>query len=148
MKRSLNKFIYKTEKEIDTEQLVGLFNSVNWKISRFPQKLHNAIKNSAYVLSVWEDIHLVGILTAAQDRAESSKKADAFGVNLVVEPNYQGIGIGKKLISDFLTASNGTIKKLLTTEKDLEGYYAKFGFISGCTAMFKEEDWRWGTQNA
>lgn len=141
MEKTLTKFVYKTEKEIDIDQLTGLFNSVNWRIARFPQKLFNAIKNSTYVLSAWEDVHLVGILSAISDGS-----ANAFITYLIVEPNYQGMGIGKKLIEDFIAAHKGVVRKLLTTETDLEGYYSKFGFVSGGTAMFNEADWRWGNE--
>ena len=132
-------FIYKTEKDIDSNQLVGLFNSVNWKISNFPTKLSQAIKNSDYVYSVWEDVHLVGLLAA------SKNEDDGFSVNLIIEPNYQNLGLGKKLITDFLKSSSGVIIKLLTTETDLKGYFAKFKFICGGTAMYEQEDWKWGT---
>ena len=57
-------FIYKYENNVDKNQLVKLFESVGWKTAEYPNRLYNAIRNSEYVMTIWDDEKLVGLISA------------------------------------------------------------------------------------
>ena len=64
-----NNFYYRYETEIDKNQLVLLFKSVAWKTAEYPNRLYSAIKNSDYVMSVWDNNELIGLISAISDGA-------------------------------------------------------------------------------
>ncbi len=49
-----NELMYKYENDIDKNKLIKLFESVGWKTAEYPNRLYNAIKNSEYVMTVWD----------------------------------------------------------------------------------------------
>ena len=64
-----NSFKYKYDSIIDKKQLVNLFNSVGWKTAEYSNRLYSAIKNSEYVMSVWNNDELIGLISAIDDGA-------------------------------------------------------------------------------
>ena len=62
-----NDFLYRYETNIDKTQLINLFKSVGWKTAEYPNRLYNAIKNSEYVMTVWKNENLVGLISAITD---------------------------------------------------------------------------------
>lgn len=129
-------FTYKYEKDIDKQQLANLFNSVGWKTAEYPNRLYNAIKNSQHVMTVWDNENLIGLLSAITDGY-----INVFITYLLVNPNYQKIGLGKTMMKDFMEKFDGFGRRILTTELDKENYYQKFGFQIDGIAMFNK-DWK------
>ena len=129
-------FEYKYDKEIDKSQLVALFNSVGWKTAEYPNRLHTAIKNSEYVMSVWSNNELIGLISAISDGA-----INVFLTYLLVKPEYQKQGLGKIMMNDFCKKFEGFGRRILSTELDKEKYYNKFGFIIDGIVMFNK-DWQ------
>ncbi len=136
MEKIYNSFSYKYETDINQEQLVNLFKSVGWKTAEYPNRLYNAIKNSEYVMTVWDNENLVGLISAITDGY-----INVFITYLLVNPNYQKMGLGKIMMSDFMKKFEGFGRRILTTELDKEEYYKKFGFNIDGIAMFNK-DWR------
>ena len=131
-----NKFDYKFDTEIDKNQLVELFNSVGWKTAEYPNRLHAAIKNSEYVMSVWKNDELIGLISAISDGA-----INVFLTYLLVKPQYQKQGLGKIMMEDFCQKFEGYGRRILSTEIDKEIYYNKFGFVIDGIVMFNK-DWQ------
>lgn len=129
-------FKYKYNVEISKQQLVELFKSVGWKTAEYPEELYNAIKNSEYVMSVWKDENLVGLISAITDGY-----INVFITYLLVKPEYQNIGLGKIMMDDFLKTFEGFGRRILTTELDKEKFYNKFNFNIHSIAMFNY-DWK------
>ena len=127
---------FKYEKEIEKDKLVELFNSVGWKTAEYPNRLYTAIKNSEYVLSVWNDEDLIGLISAIDDGA-----INVFITYLLVKPEYQKQGLGKIMMNDFCKRYEGFGRRILSTELDKEKYYNKFGFIIDGIVMFNK-DWK------
>ncbi len=136
MKDNNNTFIYKYESDINKNQLVKLFKSVGWKTAEYPNRLHNAIKNSEYVMSVWDNENLIGLISAITDGY-----INVFITYLLVNPEYQKMGLGKMMIGNFMKKFEGFGRRILTTELDKEEYYKKFGFNINGIAMFNK-DWK------
>ena len=131
-----NNIVYKYENEIDKNQLVTLFNSVAWKTAEYPNRLYCAIKNSDYVMSVWDNNELIGLISAISDGA-----INVFITYLLVKPEYQKQGIGKILLTDFSNKFEGFGRRIVSTEIDKEKFYNKFGFVIDGIVMFNK-DWK------
>lgn len=126
-----NHFLYQYEKNIDITQLVNLFGSVGWKTAEYPNRLYLAIKNSDYVMTVWEKQKLIGLISAISDG-----HINVFITYLLVHPDYQKRGLGKIMMQDFLKKFDGFGRRILTTELDKEEFYKKSGFSIDGIAMF------------
>lgn len=115
---------YTDERGFTAEQLEGLFLSVKWESGRFPEKLKKAMDNSAAVFSAWDGDRLVGLANALDDG-----ELTAYVHYLLVDPAYQGQGIGtallelmKKKYADYFCFF------LMAEHEDLVGYYERIGF--------------------
>ena len=84
---------YKTIKGFSEKELKDLFLSVNWSSGNYPDKLVIAMKNSSSVFTAWDGNKLVGLINALDDGVMT-----AYVHYLLIMPEYQHIGIGKKLI--------------------------------------------------
>lgn len=115
---------YTDEHGFTAEQLEGLFLSVEWESGKFPEKLKKAMDNSAAVFTAWDGDRLVGLANALDDG-----ELTAYVHYLLVDPAYQGQGIGsallelmKKKYADYFHFF------LLAEHEDLVGYYERTGF--------------------
>lgn len=131
-----NNYTYKYEKEIEKSKLVELFTSVGWKTAEYPNRLKKAIKNSEYVMTIWDNDDLIGLISAIDDGA-----VNVFITYLLVKPEYQKQGLGKIMMNDFCKKYEGFGRRILSTELDKEIYYNKFGFNIDGIVMFNK-DWK------
>ena len=124
---------YKEIKEFSIEDLVSLFTSVGWveESAKYPERLQSAIRNSDAVFSAWEDNKLIGLLSAIDDTMH------AYGIYLLINPEYQSQGVGRKLFEMFDTHYKG-YKKEFKTVKTQE-YYKRFGYEVDSVGMVKNE---------
>ena len=129
-------FEYKYNVEIPKEQLVELFQSVGWKTAEYPNRLYKAINNSEYVMSVWKDGHLIGLISAISDGA-----INVFITYLLVKPEFQKSGLGSMMMEDFCKRFEGYGRRILSTEVDKKKFYNKFGFDTDGIVMFNK-DWK------
>lgn len=124
---------YTDERGFTAQQLEGLFLSVGWESGKFPEKLKKAMDNSAAVFTAWDGDRLVGLANALDDG-----ELTAYVHYLLVDPAYQGQGIGtsllelmKKKYADYFCFF------LMAEHEDLVGYYEHMGFEKeqGVSAM-------------
>ena len=73
---------------------------------------------------------LVGAGRALADGADCSYICD-----VAVHPEYQGLGLGKKIIVKLVALSEGHKKIILYANPGIEGFYSKLGFHKMNTAM-------------
>ncbi len=87
-----------------------------------PQHVWQMFENSSLVLTAWHDGRLVGIARVLTDGVLYSYLCD-----LAVEPDVQGLGIGRRLIEAVLERCKGT--ELVLRDSDISaGFYARLGF--------------------
>ena len=86
-------FTYTEEKKFTKEQVQQLFLSVNWISGKYPERLYKALMNSSTVLTVWDAKKLIG-LTRVLDDSEMLAQIHY----VLVDPDYQGMGIAGKMI--------------------------------------------------
>ncbi|MDQ7039489.1 MAG: GNAT family N-acetyltransferase [Rhodothermus sp.] len=87
-----------------------------------PQRVWQMFENASLVLTAWHEGRLVGIARVLTDGVLYSYLCD-----LAVEPDVQGLGIGRRLIEAVLERCRGT--ELVLRDSDLSaGFYARLGF--------------------
>ena len=89
---------YKNTHKFSKKELEDLFLSVGWSSGEFPEKLVIAMKNYDTVFSAWNGDELVGLVCVMDDGI-----MNAYIHYLLVKPDYQLKGIGKKLIEKVKT---------------------------------------------
>ena len=85
--------------DIPFDQLLELYNAVGWVMYTNEQRrgeLEKAIRNSTYVVSAWDGDKLVGLA-----RGLSDDVAIFYLQDILVHPEYQKQGIGKRLMGKF-----------------------------------------------
>lgn len=119
--------------KIDLYQLQELFNiTAFWAKERSIEDLAVAITNSEPVISVWDEERLIGFARATSDGIYRATIWD-----VVIHPQYQGNGLGTKLVETVL--SHPRVQKvervyLMTTHQ--QEFYKKIGFeVNHTTTM-------------
>lgn len=85
--------VYKDIHEFKKEDLESLFLSVEWSSGHYPDKLVVAMQNFEMVYTAWDGDQLVGLICAMDDGIMT-----AYVHYLLVRPEYQHLGIGRKLV--------------------------------------------------
>lgn len=113
-------------KDLPCDQLHYLFRSAGWTDGSETDEMKNNFNlpfiNSTLVISAWENERLVGVVRVLSDKVIRSVIYD-----LVVDPEYQGRGIGKELIKRSIEHYPHTEWLVQTTEK-IANFYEKIGF--------------------
>ena len=92
--------------------------------------LQKVFGNSMFVCLVYEENKLVAAGRALADGGDTSYICD-----VAVNPNQQGTGLGKQVVSYLVEASREHKKILLYAVPGKEPFYRKFGFLRMKTAM-------------
>lgn len=131
--------IFSTERNIDFYELEELCDRVGW--ARRPiRKVKKAIEHSFLVVSMWEVVgkkrRLIGFARATSDHAFNATIWD-----VVVDPKFQGRGLGKAMmkysISQLRSADISNIT--LFADPQVVKFYQRLGFIldpEGIKGMF------------
>ncbi|BAS55128.1 MULTISPECIES: GNAT family N-acetyltransferase [Leptolyngbya] len=119
--------------QIDLQQLQELFQlSAFWARDRKVEDLAIAIKHSDPVISAWDGDRLIGFARATSDGIYRATIWD-----VVVHPDYQGAGLGRKLVQTVLShpqVSNVERLYLMTTNQ--QEFYKRIGFeVNQTTTM-------------
>ncbi|MFM6189883.1 MAG: GNAT family N-acetyltransferase [Planktothrix sp.] len=85
--------------KVDLNQLQTLFKAAAfWAKDRNPEDLKIAIANSEPVVTVWDYEKMIGFARATSDGIYRATIWD-----VVIHPNYQGSGLGRKLVQTVLS---------------------------------------------
>lgn len=121
---------------IDVHELNNLLKTVGWGINS-PQKLQESLNLSWGWITVRDDANkLIGFVQVLSDGIKH-----AYILRLLVHSEYQGKGIGTKIMENLmdLLGENGLSPVLLTKPSE-ETFYSKFGLSrsnKGFISLFK-----------
>lgn len=110
-----------TEKEISYDDYVRLKESVNWN-NFFKGQMEKCLRNTLYSIKVIEDHTVIGMGRLIGDGMYYMM------VDVIVEPNYQGRGIGSNIVNKLIeyvhreTPVGGRSSMQLVAEKGKEGF--------------------------
>lgn len=131
--------VFSTERELDLYELEELCDRVGW--ARRPlRKVKKAINNSFLVVSMWEvknqKRRLIGFARATSDHAFNATIWD-----VVVDPTFQGRGLGKAMMKYTINQlrSEDISNITLFADPQVINFYQRLGFIldpEGIKGMF------------
>lgn len=103
-----------------------------------PDDLELSFTNSMYKCFVFKGNQLVGVGRALADGNDCS-----YICGIAVHPEYQGVGLGKRIVSQLVDFSSKHKKIILYANRGKEGFYKKLGFKRMTTAMaiFQDQDY-------
>ena len=110
---------------IDLTQLQHLFQvAAFWATDRTQEDLAIAIKNSDPVISAWDGDRLIGFARATSDGIYRATIWD-----VVVHPDYQGAGLGRKLVQTVLSHPQvSRVERLYLMTTNQQEFYKRIGF--------------------
>ena len=130
--------VYKDTKVFEPKELQELFLSVEWSSGHYPEKLVIAMENSSSVFTAWNNEKLVGLINTLDDCIMT-----AYVHYLLVNPAYQGKGIGKELVRLVSEKYKDYLRiVLIAYDKEID-FYKRCGFTIGeeKTPMFITSLW-------
>jgi ribosomal protein S18 acetylase RimI-like enzyme len=111
----------------DIQKYWDLFQTTGWnsEYNFSPQDLNKAIQNSWYSISVYHGFILIGF-----GRIISDGIHHALIVDLIIHPDYQGKGLGSRLLEKLVQkCKEQNVRDIqLFAAKDKFEFYEKFGF--------------------
>jgi GNAT superfamily N-acetyltransferase len=117
---------YNDVKEFDPKTLQALFLSVGWSSGHYPESLAAAMKNYGSVFTAWDGDKLVGLISAMDDGVMT-----AYIHYMLVDPKYQGQGIGAELLRMAKAHYADYLRVLLVAYDKEIGFYGCCGFKAG-----------------
>jgi ribosomal protein S18 acetylase RimI-like enzyme len=120
--------------DLDLHQLQSLLNkSAFWAIDRRIEDLSIAVDRSEPVLSAWDEEKLIGFARATSDGVY---RATIFDV--VVDPDYRRLGLGRKLVETILIhPCIRRVEKIYLMTTNQQSFYERLGFvINSSTTMW------------
>lgn len=115
--------------EIDLYELQNLFNiAAFWAKGRSIEDLEIAIANSQPVISVWDGERLIGFARATSDGIYRATIWD-----VVIHPEYQGNGLGIKLVETILSHPRMQVERVYLMTTNQQAFYEKIGFQTNST---------------
>ncbi|MFT3893021.1 MAG: GNAT family N-acetyltransferase [Anaerolineales bacterium] len=112
----VSSYTIKTGHELPFDQLVDLYNSVGWLAYTTEEqkpKLQQAIRNSTYVVTVWDREKMVGLARCISDDVSICYLQD-----ILIHPDYQRQGIGRTLLANCLERFAHVRTKILLTDDE------------------------------
>lgn len=118
--------IYRDTHDFNEKELQELFLSVEWSSGNYPEKLVVAMRNFETVYTAWDGDKLVGLICAMDDGIMT-----AYIQYLLVNPEYQNMGIGKHLVEMMKSKYVDYLRIVLVAYNDEIGFYESCGFKKG-----------------
>ena len=115
---------YKTVKEFTKEELQRLFLSVEWSSGHFPEKLVLAMKGFSSVFSAYDGDKLIGMACAMDDGV-----MNAYLHYLLVDPAYQGQGVGRQLVAMVKQKYKDYLRIAVIGYDEELSFYQNCGFV-------------------
>ncbi len=115
----------KETKEIPRDQVLDIYRRNQWSAAEKPDLLYKGLTHSHTLISAWVGERLVGLANAVTDGY-----LVVYYPHMVVHPDYQGMGIGRKIMDAMHEKFDGFHQQILTADGDAVGFYERCGFES------------------
>ena len=115
--------------QIDWNQVLELFKKVNWK-HRLSEEIKQAFKNSTETIFIYDQTNIIALGRVVGDGRYYAMLAD-----IIVDPQYQGEGLGKYLVNTL----NDQLKEYhfvnLSAAPGADKFYKSLGWKKQITAF-------------
>jgi ribosomal protein S18 acetylase RimI-like enzyme len=118
-----------SSENVDWEELARLYLAAPLG-HESPADLKVAFSNSIFKCFVYDSGRLIAVGRALADGRDCS-----YISGVAVHPDYQGMGVGKEVVTKLVTLSKGHNKIILYAAAGKEPFYRKIGFKRMATAM-------------
>ncbi|WP_254567875.1 GNAT family N-acetyltransferase [Oscillatoria sp. HE19RPO] len=118
------------KEDVDIQQLKRLFElTAFWARERKIEDLAIAIANSDPVITVWEGERLIGLARATSDGIYRATIWD-----VIIHPEYQGVGLGRKLVETLLSHPRmNRVERVYLMTTHQQRFYERIGFEENST---------------
>ena len=119
--------------QIDLHQLQALFqDAAFWAQDRRLEDLEVAVANSEPVITAWDGDRLIGFARATSDGIYRATIWD-----VVIHPDYQGAGLGRKLVETVLSHPRmNRVERIYLMTTHQQRFYERIGFqVNTSTTM-------------
>ena len=111
-------------RDIKREEIITLYRANGWSAAEKPEELYNALMNSHTLITAWDGDRLVGLGNAI---------SDGYLVvcypHLLIHPEYQEKGIGKKIVAKMQEKYAGFHMQMLVADGEAIEFYKRLGFV-------------------
>lgn len=114
---------FSEQRNIAIEQILPIYELNGWSSAQKPRALYQALLNSHALVSAWDGERLVGIGNAISDGF-----LVVYYPHLLVHPDYQGQGIGKRIMEILKKRYEEMHMQMLVAESEAISFYEKCGF--------------------
>ncbi len=108
---------------IEASEVIELYRSNGWSSAEKPDQLIPALKNSHTLVTARISDKLVGIGNAISDG-----HLVVYYPHMLVHPDHQGAGIGRKMMQTMQSVYAGFHQQMLTADGDAVAFYKALGF--------------------
>lgn len=109
---------------IKPEQVLALYKANGWSAVEKPNELFNALIHSHTLITAWDKDKLIGLGNAISDGY-----LVVYYPHLLVHPNYQGKGIGKRIVDRMSKKYKDFHMQMLVADGKAIDFYKKAGFV-------------------
>ena len=114
---------YRDTGELPLESLLALYRANSWSSAEKPELLRKALLASHSLVTAWHGSILVGLGNAISDG-----HLVVYYPHLLVLPEYQGRGIGTRLMQMLMERYDGFHQHMLVADGRALDFYRKCGF--------------------
>jgi GNAT superfamily N-acetyltransferase len=118
-----NTIEYSERRTLPLECVLALYCANEWSSAKKPELLHKALAASHSVVTAWDNSRLVGLGNAISDG-----HLVVYYPHLLVLPEYQGRGIGKRIMQMLVARYDGFHQHILVSDGKTTDFYRKCGF--------------------
>ena len=111
-------------------EIVHLYNSVGWSAANKPNLLLSGLKNSHSLVTARNEEKLIGLANVLSDG-----HLVAYYSHMLVLPQYQRQGIGKKMMELLQSMYKGFHQQILVADGDAINFYKSLGFEQASTTQ-------------
>jgi len=108
---------------VEEEEVIALYKANAWSSAKKPKELLAALRNSHTLVVARNAGKLIGIGNAISDGY-----LVVYYPHLLIHPEYQGIGVGRKIMERMQTIYGSFHQQMITADGDAITFYKKLGF--------------------
>lgn len=129
----MNNISYRYDKDLPEDKVLSLYSELQWSSAEKPSELMSALSNSHSVVSAWVGDKLIGLGNSISDGY-----LVVYYPHLLVLPEYQGKGVGKRIVSILREKYSNFHQQILVADGRATEFYKRCGFsiAGGCEPLW------------